>query len=299
MAAEIAAEIGRVLPDGVRLYSATCTEELDGAGFEADIALGAPDQLAPLLLRMPRLRWVQSTWAGVTPFLQAPRRDYQLTAAKGIFGAAMSEYVLGWILALERSVLRHAVARQWDDRSDRGLSGLRLGIAGVGSIGQEVARRCAPFFAEVIGLNSDGRDAPGCTRCYATAERLAFADGLDVLAMILPATAGTTRLVDATMLAALRRGAILINGGRANALDHDAAVAALESGQLSAAVLDVLEREPLPASDPLWSVPGLYITSHTAAPTDTAAIARLFLANLRRYLAGEALYGTVDFARGY
>lgn len=298
-AAELAAAIAPALPGDVALRTATTGGELDDDGLAADIAFGAPDQLAPLLDRLPRLRWVQSTWAGITPFLEQPRRDYLLTGAKDIFGAAMSEYVLGWILALERSVIRHATAHHWDDRRDRGLGELRLGIAGVGSIGREVARRCAPFFAEIVGLNSDGRDVPGCARCYASRERLAFADGLDALAMLLPATPATTLLVDAALLAAMRPGAIVVNGGRANALDQAAALGALETGHLSAVVLDVMPREPLPADDPLWTVPGLYITSHTAAPTDTQAIANLFLANLRRYRAGEPLAGLIDFARGY
>ena len=77
------------------------------------------------------------------------------------------------------------------------------------------------------------------------------------------------------------------------------ALRALESGRLSALVLDVFEEEPLADDDPLWSVPGLYITSHTAAPTETSAIARLFLANLARFQSGETLIGRIDFDRGY
>jgi phosphoglycerate dehydrogenase-like enzyme len=266
---------------------------------DVQIAFGAPDRLVEVLPRLPSVRWVQSTWAGVTPLLRQPRRDFCLTGVKGIFGIAMAEYVLGWSLALRRSVLHHAQNRRWDFRRDAGLSGLCLGIAGTGSIGQAVAERCAPFFAEVVGLNRDGRDVPGFARCFPTAERLAFGEGIDVLALVLPDTPATDGLVDGALIGRLRHGAILINGGRANALVLDDALAALESAQLEAAVLDVFEKEPLPDDSPLWSVPGLYITSHSAAPTSLDAIADLFIDNLERYRAGRPLEGMIDFERGY
>jgi phosphoglycerate dehydrogenase-like enzyme len=296
---ELAAALEGCYPGDTTLRFFTDASALDAAALEAEVALGAPDVLAPALARMPRLRWVQSTWAGITPFLAVPRRDYLLTGVKGIFGASMSEYLLGWVLALERRIIDHASAASWNPRLDRGLSGLRLGIAGVGSIGAEVARRCAPFFAEVRGLNSDGRAVDGCSRCFANRDRLAFAAGLDVLALILPDTAATDGLADGKLLAQLAPGAIVINGGRANALDLPAALAALESRQLSALVLDVFAREPLADDDALWSTPGVYVTSHTAAPTGIDAIAAVFLDNLRRYRQGEELLGVIDFERGY
>lgn len=281
------------------LYAATTAAALPAAALDSDVVFGAPDEVASILMRLPRLRWVQSTWAGVTPILAQPRRDYVLTGVKDLFGAAMSEYVLGWVLALERSILEHANARHWEFRRDRGLSDLRLGIAGTGSIGAEVARRCAPFFAEVVGLNRDGRAVPGFARCYASSARQAFAEGLDVLALVLPDTPHTDRLIGAAELEALARGSLLINAGRSNALDLDAALRALESGRLANLVLDVFDEEPVPAHNPLWEMPGVRITSHSAAPTDIDAVARLFLANLERYVTKAPLAGVIDFTRGY
>jgi phosphoglycerate dehydrogenase-like enzyme len=228
-AAEIEDALRPRLPDDVRLFAARGPEELPDEALAAEIAFGAPDQLAALVPRLPRLRWAQSTWAGITPFLEQPRRDFLLTGARGIFGAAMSEYVLGWILALERSILRHARATHWDERTDRGTAGLRVGIAGVGSIGEEVARRSAPFFREIVGLNSDGHDVPGCARCFPREQVMEFAAGLDVLVMLLPATAATKNLVDARVLGQLSRGAIVINAGRAHSLHLDDTLQALES----------------------------------------------------------------------
>lgn len=266
---------------------------------EAEVLLGAPDLVAPMLDRLPALRWVQSTWAGVTPLVAHPRRDYLLTGVKGIFGQSMAEYVLAWVLAEKRSVLRHSSATTWDCRPDKGLAGLHLGIAGVGSIGAEVARRCRGFFASVRGLNGDGRAVPGVDQCFDAARRLDFASGLDVLVLLLPDTEATNQFADRALLERLAHGAMVINAGRGNALALDAALEALHSGRLASLVLDVLAEEPLPAEDPLWHTTGVYITSHTAAPTDDAAIAALFLDGLARYVRGEEPSGRIDFARGY
>ncbi|MFT7287630.1 MAG: phosphoglycerate dehydrogenase-like enzyme [Halieaceae bacterium] len=287
------------LPPEVRASFFSDPLQVPDAALQAEIALGAPDLLAPLTENMPALRWVQSTWAGITPFLQTRRRNYQLTGVKNIFGVAMSEYVLGWLLALERSILQHAASQSWNFCRDRGLSNLSLGIAGMGNIGEEVARRCRPFVREVVGLSTRGAAVDACAVCFASSERLTFARGLDALVLLLPDVPGTDRLVDAALLDCLRPGAILINAGRANALHMPAVLDALDRGGLSAAVLDVLPQEPLPDTDPLWSHPGLYITSHTAAPTRTIDIVQVFLDNLDCYRSGSALCGLIDFERGY
>jgi phosphoglycerate dehydrogenase-like enzyme len=170
--------------------------DVDRDGLAAEVAFGQPDALAAVLPRMRYLRWLQSTWAGVTSLIEAGREDYCLTGVKGIFGALMSEYVLGWLLAQERGVIRHAQATHWQRPPERSLADLRLGIAGVGSIGAEVATRCAPFFREVRGLNRSGAPVAACDRCYAVSDRLAFAADLDALVLLLPdtpATRGTRR----------------------------------------------------------------------------------------------------------
>lgn len=267
--------------------------------LEAEVVLGAPDLAAAVMDQLSALRWLQSTWAGVTPLVGQPRRDYLLTGVKGIFGRSMAEYVLAWVLAEKRSVLRHSSATSWDGRPDKGLAGLRLGIAGVGSIGAEVAQRCGGFFASVRGLNGDGRTVPGVEHCFGAARRLDFARGLDVLVLLLPDTEATNQFADKALLEQLAPGAMVINAGRGNALDLDAALEALSGGRLSSLVLDVLAEEPLPAEDPLWRTTGVHITSHTAAPTNDEAIVALFLNGLTRYRRGEEPAGRIDFDRGY
>ena len=115
----------------------------------------------------------------------------------------------------------------------------------------------------------------------------------------MPETPATDGIVDGALLAALNHGAIAINAVRGNAIVMADLLAALETGQLRHAVLDVLREEPLPADSPLWHTPGLSITSHTAAPTPPDAIVQIFCENYRRYQAGEPLKYQIDLSRGY
>ena len=265
----------------------------------AEILFGAPDRLVTALPHCRSLRWVQSSWAGVKPLMEQPRRDFMLTGVKDIFGPPMTEFVLAWLLALERRVIQRSQARHWDDAVDGNLYGKCLGIMGTGSIGTHLAASCQALGLKVRGLNSSGSNRPNFDNCYSPAQLDEFAGGLDYLVALLPDTPGSDRLIDAQFLARLKPGAILVNGGRANVIDQDALIAALDSGQLAHAVLDVLDQEPLPDSDPLWQVANLHITSHTAAVTIPEIIVTLFCDNYRRYHAGQSLLHRVDFDKGY
>lgn len=276
--------------------------DLDAAmplASDVEVLFGAPDLLVELLPQAAQLRWVQSSWAGVTPLLQAPRRDYLLTGVKDIFGQPMAEYVLGWLLALERQIPRRFAATHWDDRPDGSIAGKTVGIMGTGSIGEAVAHACSALGLSTRGLNSDGRTVAGFDACWPMSDKLGFAADLDYLVALLPDTPATDHAVDVSLLDAMKRGGIVINGGRGNAVDTPAVVEALASGQLSHAVLDVLPEEPLPDDDPLWQIKGLSITSHTAAPTPASAIIGIFRENFDRYRDGQPLHYVIDFERGY
>ncbi len=287
-----------VLPGADISYAADLETALPLAA-ETEILFGAPDLLAQILPYCPPLRWAQSSWAGITPLLQTSRRDYQLTGVKEIFGPAMTEFVLGWLLALERNIPGRHAASRWDDSRDGHIAGKRIGVMGTGSIGAHLASACRNLGLATCGLNSDGRDVEGFDRCWSTADRLTFAEGLDYLVALLPNTPATNGLVDAALLGQLKPGAILINGGRGNSVETQAVVSALADRQLRHAVLDVLPREPLDDTDPLWRVAGLSITSHTAAPTPGRAIVAVFIENFHRYTAGKPLLHLIDFERGY
>jgi phosphoglycerate dehydrogenase-like enzyme len=242
---------------------------------------------------------VQSTWAGIDAIAHFTSEKLQITPLKGVFGPAMTEYVMGWLLAIERNVISRASHTHWTPSLEPRITGKRMGIMGTGGIGTAIALAAKAFGLEVIGLNSDGRAVNGFNTCYPSTDRLAFAEELDYLVSVLPQTLQTDNLIDHELLMQLNPGAIVINVGRGNAVVEVDLIASLNAGHLRAAVLDVFRKEPLPADDPLWSTPGVHITSHTAGPTPDEAVAEVFERNLKRYIAGEPLTGAVRAGRGY
>jgi len=298
-AQQLSTLLAPALPAGLQLLPCTDPAALPPAAMQAEIALAAPGPLAPVLHQLPALRWVQSTWAGVTPLVRAGRRDYLLSGVKDIFDVPMREYVLGWLLALQRQIPARAQATAWKHSVDPPLCGQRLGILGTGALGCAVARAALAFGVQSYGLNTTGSPVDPFAACFSRAQRLELAAQVDALVCLLPDTEAASALVDSAMLEALPAGAVLLNAGRGSTVDTDAVVAALGSGRLRAAVLDVFPEEPLSPQSPLWQVPNLYITSHTAAPTPPEGIVQVFLDNLARWRAGESPRWLVDFERGY
>jgi phosphoglycerate dehydrogenase-like enzyme len=263
------------------------------------VVVGAPPDLAAIIPRCPRLRWVQSTWAGIDAIAHFASEALHITPLKSVFGPAMTEYVMGWLLAIERNVISRASHTQWTPSLEPRIAGKRLGIMGTGGIGTAIALAAKAFGLEVIGLNSDGRAVDGFAACYPSADRLAFAERLDYLVSVLPQTSQTDNLVDEALLKRLNPRAIVINAGRGNAVVEAHLISSLTAGRLRAAVLDVFREEPLPPDDPLWSTPGVHITSHTAGPTPDEAVAEVFESNFERYIAGQPLTDAVRAGRGY
>ncbi|MFZ5881819.1 MAG: D-2-hydroxyacid dehydrogenase [Chloroflexota bacterium] len=269
---------------------------------DCDLAFGDPGLLKDVVARLPNLRWMQSTWAGVEPLLDPSLpRDYILTNARGVFGPLMSEYVIGYLLLHERHMLEHLESQRqgrWNNLLTGSLRGKTIGLLGVGSIGAHVAGTAKHFGMNVRGYTRASEDCPDVDT-YFHADLPAFAAGLDYLVVILPNTRETRRLVDASVLAALPPHALFFNVGRGSAVDESALAAALAGGRLRGAVLDVFQQEPLPPDHVFWRTPNLLITSHTSAPSFPKDIAALFIENYRRYVSGEPLNYRVDFTRGY
>ncbi len=282
-------------------YCTTAADALRQYSGE-QVVLGDPDLVAPILSNMPNVNWVQSTWAGVLPFIDAPRRDYSLTGVKQVFGAQMSEYVIGHILAHELKITDRESAqgkREWLDTPSGTLQHKRIGIMGTGSIGQHIARNAATFGMSVSGLNRSGTPVSGFTEVIPVGNIDEFLSPLDYLVSVLPETPDTHDLLNEHTLSRLPEHAWFINVGRGNVLDEPALIQALEAGRLAGAVLDVFKQEPLPSDSALWSTKNLRVTAHTAAVSDASLIIPIFMENLRRYRAGEQLKYVVEFDRGY
>lgn len=291
------------LPD-LEITSTDNVAEAAASAPGCDLALGEPALLVQLLPLMKRLRWIQATWAGVEPLLDPSlRRDYILTNACGVFGAQMSEYVFGYLIAHERRFFERYASQQekrWHPAHGGSLRGKRLGLLGVGSIGSALARTAKHFGMYVNGFTRSSESCPEVDAYFHGQDALAaFAGDLDYLVCVLPNTGDTRHLVDRALLRSLPPRAVLVNPGRGSVVDTDALAEALAACRLAGAVLDVFEQEPLPRDHVLWRTPHVLITSHTAALSIPSDIAPVFAHNYRRLSRSEPLRCRVDFDRGY
>ncbi|HET9587281.1 MAG TPA: D-2-hydroxyacid dehydrogenase, partial [Anaerolineales bacterium] len=255
----------RPLIESARLPGLEFTSEPE----DAEIVVGEPGMIREMLPRLPHLKWAQAIYAGVERLMDpALRRDYSLTNARGVFGELMSEYVFGYLLFHEKKMFdrfRAQQAKRWDRAESGMLRGKTIGLLGVGSIGSHLAGTAKHFSMSVHGYTRASESSPAVDRYYHGPDILEFARGLDYLVSILPRTNDTNQIVNAELFDALPSHAVFVNVGRGNAVDEQALVAALNEGQIAAAVLDVTAKEPLPEDHPFWRTPNLLLTFHTSA----------------------------------
>ena len=270
---------------------------------EGEIVLGEPRLIREALPNLSNAKWIQSMYAGVETLIDPSfRRDYILTNARGVFGELMSEYVFGYLLAHEKKIFERQQSQQ-DKKYDRFESGMlrgkTIGLLGVGSIGAHLAGTAKHFGMMVHGFTRSSETSQSVDKYFHDADILKFASGLDYLVVVLPRTEGTNQIVNAELLNALPKHAIIINVGRGNAVDEPALVDALNTGKIAGAVLDVTAKEPLPEDHPFWATPNLLLTFHTSAISYPDDITRLFIENYHLYIEGKPLKYQVDFERGY
>ena len=270
---------------------------------QATILLGVPDQVAPVLKHARRLKWVQSTFAGVDALCDPNLpRNYRLTGVKGVFGPAMCAYVFAHILSLERHLAEMRIQQQqkrWLRRPYGQLQALTLGLGGLGSIGRSIAATALHFGMKVVAYKRTPGSDPLLQRIYSGEEIGQFLSRVDYLVLTLPKTPASTHMINARTLKMMKPSAVLINIGRRNAVAEADLIAALSTGRLRGAVLDVFDQEPLPRENPLWELPNVVITPHVAGVGTPEDIVPIFLENYARFRSGRPLKYAIDFERGY
>ena len=273
--AECVATLRQRFPKLTWTHATDAAMRQDGLA-QCDIAFTWILSAAELALA-PRLRWVHSSAVAVET-LALPElfaRDVIVSNSRGVQSVPIAEHVFAVLLALARQlplVFERQQERRWSQNEFAGtklpwlLSGRTLGLLGVGTIGGAIASRAAAFGMNVIALRrrADGPSVPGVQRVLAPGDLDALLGESDVLVIAAPLTPETTELIGAPQLARMKRGAVLINVGRARIIDHKALAASLGSGHLGGASLDVYHREPLPPDDPLWTLPNVILTPHTS-----------------------------------
>jgi phosphoglycerate dehydrogenase-like enzyme len=285
------------------VIEARSLEEMEARIGEADVLLVSGLWRNHLATPGARLQFIQSISAGVDQYDKAAlaAAGIRLASAQGANANAVSEHAIALILALARRIpeARDNQARKhWRGmigdlaRREDELGGKTLLVVGIGRIGGRLARLAKAFGMNVVGLRRDpAKGAEGADEIHPMSALKAQLPRADCVALTCALTEETRGLMDAAAFAAMKPGATLVNVARGRVCDEDALIAALRSGQVGQAALDVTAEEPLPADNPLWSMPNVLVTPHTGGETRSYEdnVLDLMEENLGRLTRGEAM----------
>lgn len=256
----------------------------------------------------PKLRWLQATSAGIGQFVKRMAYDQRLpntifTTASGVHARPLAEFCM-MALLMHYKRLTHILSDQarqhWERYAATDLEGRTLAVVGLGRVGEMVAQMAKGLGMRTIGTRARGT-SDAVDQFFPPDQLHTMLGEADVVVLIVPHTPATDQLINATALAAMKPGAYLINIARGAVVDEEALIAALQSGHLGGAALDVFATEPLPPESPLWTMPNVLVSPHSASTSDreNARLTDLFCDNLRRYLANAPLRNVLDSERLY
>ncbi|MGN0316055.1 MAG: D-2-hydroxyacid dehydrogenase [Fusicatenibacter sp.] len=275
---------------------------------EANVVIG---NLPPALLAdAPKLELLQLNSAGTDGYTVPGLlpEGAKLANASGAYGLAISEHMVGCVLALMKKLplyLENQKQHQWKDEGPvRSVYGSRTLVVGMGDIGSEFARRMNAMGSEVIGVRRHAGNKPDYVAEVCTMERLdEELEKADIIACSLPGTPSTCHLFDEERIRKMKRGAILVNVGRGTLIDPEVLAWALTEGYLGGACVDVTEPEPLPADSVLWNAPNLILTPHVSGgyhlEITLDRIVEIAARNLKAVCEGGEIVNEVDCSSGY
>lgn len=269
------------------------TRFLGGAGFPRAALLGASG-----------LRWISVGGSGTDHLQPWDSARLTVTNAAGVAADMMAEYALGMMLHFSLDLpglMRRKAERHWGPAKVEPIAGTTLLILGLGRTGQAMARRARAMGMRVLGTRANPAPVAHVDEVHGMAALHALLARADYTLVCVPLLPSTRGLLDRAAFAAMRPGGVLVDVSRGGVVDETALMAALASGRLRGAALDVFQTEPLPADHPLWGFGNVVISPHCAGVHDgwEAEALRLFARNLTRYRSGEPLTNIVDPERGY
>jgi len=277
----------------VSIHAAATEEEIGDFIEKAEILFTIRISDA-LLKKASRLQWVHAMTTGVDYIINLPslKKEVLLSSSRGIHGPQMSEMAFLMMLALNRNFpqfVRNQDRKVWERWPTKLLYQKKVGILGVGIIGEEIARKCKAFGMIVYGIDVVRRKIDAVDHFHGPEDLPRVAREVDYLIIVVPNTPQTTKLVDEKVLTSMKPTAFLINIGRGEVVDEDALVRILEEGKIAGAGLDTFYKEPLPMDHPLWGMKNVIITPHVGGMSDIYVdqVLTIFEENLRRFLRGE------------
>jgi glyoxylate/hydroxypyruvate reductase A len=253
----------------------------------------------------PNLKAIFSLGAGIDHLASDPELPQGVPVVRMVepgLTAGMTEFVIMSVLYHHRFMLDYAAqarAHRWHEIDQVPAWERRVGIMGLGVLGGDAAEALVGLRFDVAGWSGSPKDLPGVTSFHGADGFLPFLNRSDILVCLLPLTPETTDILDARAFAALPKGAALISVGRGPQVVEEDLLAALDSGHLDGATLDVFREEPLPADSPFWDHPRVVVIPHVASMTIARGACEFVIDNIRRFEAGQALRHVVDLDKGY
>jgi D-2-hydroxyacid dehydrogenase (NADP+) len=285
----------------------TARKKMDVILADTEIILGQISTNG-LIARAPKLKWIQLTSAGVDRFLnpELVNSNVVLTNVSGIHSTPIGEFVMEMMLMFVKKAPECFEMKQkheWQRFTPAVLRGKTVGIIGLGSIGQEVARLAKAFGMKVIATRRTAKTggARNVDTLYLSAQLPKLLGESDFVVLSLPLTKETTKLIGSTELHMIKPTAYLINIGRGPIIDEPALVQALEEKLIAGAGLDVFATEPLPKDSRIWELPNVIYSPHVSGGMEDymERVTEVFCRNLRRYLEGKRFLNTVNKKSGY
>lgn len=271
-----------------------------------DVIIGNMDPAR--LSQFKNLKWIQLPSAGADRYVSHMPRGTVLTSASGAYGSSIAEYMIAVILNLCLKLPQYRDLQNrhlWQDAFETStIEGSTALIVGMGNIGTEFAVRFHALGGHAIGVKRTPAEKPECLDELHTSEDLdSLLPRADVVALCLPSTRETQQMFGTKEFGLMKPGAFLVNVGRGTAVDTNALCAALKSGKLGGAALDVVDPEPLPEDHPLWDFPNVLITPHVSGgwnvPRNFAKIMVIVRENLTSYSSGRPLRNVIDSKTQY
>jgi phosphoglycerate dehydrogenase-like enzyme len=298
--AAIAPQSHTIVYSGDEPLSDDILSTVDVAFFSSDVWPERSRGMVLSIMNAPQLKWLHTFSAGVDSpfFIQLMERGVRLTNSSGATASPIAQTAILYMLALSRNVrawIRHQDKREWERHSFVELDGSRLAVIGMGPIGEEIARLGVAMNMNVEAIRRTPSGKEPCPT-FSFDQLNNVVSRADWVVVALPLTPDTKQLFNKSLFATMQPGTCFVNVGRGELVDESALIAALQSGHLGGAALDVFETEPLSTDSPLWGMDNVIITPHSSGASQSSGLRaeEIFIENLAAYMAGTSLRNEVN-----